>query len=84
LYVWAYLSQHFRFFFSLFQLGIRKYLLTNISLSVEAFVSAVVGYTMTWPPRFTTQGEYKRNLHFQNDSEKKCNILRTSHLHRLL
>jgi hypothetical protein len=29
-----------------------------------------------------TQDEYKRTLHFQNDTENKCGVLRTSHLHQ--
>jgi hypothetical protein len=28
------------------------------------------------------QGEHKINLHFQNDTENKCGVLRTSHLHQ--
>jgi hypothetical protein len=28
------------------------------------------------------QGEHKRTLHFQNDTENKCGVLRTSHLHQ--
>jgi hypothetical protein len=28
------------------------------------------------------QGEYKRTSHFQNDTEIKCGVLRTSHLHQ--
>jgi hypothetical protein len=28
------------------------------------------------------QGEHKRTLHFQNDTERKCGVLRTSHLHQ--
>jgi hypothetical protein len=28
------------------------------------------------------QGEHKRTLHFQNYTENKCGILRTSHLHQ--
>jgi hypothetical protein len=28
------------------------------------------------------QGEHKRTLHFQNDTENKCGLLRTSHLHQ--
>jgi hypothetical protein len=27
-------------------------------------------------------GEHKRTLHFQNDTENKCGVLRTSHLHQ--
>jgi hypothetical protein len=29
-----------------------------------------------------TQGEHKKTLHFQNDTENKCGVLRTSHLHQ--
>jgi len=28
------------------------------------------------------QGEHKRSLHFQNDTENKCGVLRTSHPHQ--
>jgi hypothetical protein len=28
------------------------------------------------------QDEYKRTLHFQNDTESKCGVLKTSHLHQ--
>jgi hypothetical protein len=28
------------------------------------------------------QGEHKRTLYFQNDTENKCSVLRTSHLHQ--
>jgi hypothetical protein len=28
------------------------------------------------------QGEHKRTLHFQNDTENKCGVFRTSHLHQ--
>jgi Mg2+/Co2+ transporter CorB len=28
------------------------------------------------------QGEHKRTLLFQNDTENKCGVLRTSHLHQ--
>jgi hypothetical protein len=28
------------------------------------------------------QGEHKRTLHLQNDTENNCGILRTSHLHQ--
>jgi hypothetical protein len=28
------------------------------------------------------QGEHKRTLHFQNDTENKCGVLRTSHVHQ--
>jgi hypothetical protein len=28
------------------------------------------------------QGEHKRTLHFQNDTENKCGVLRTSHIHQ--
>jgi hypothetical protein len=28
------------------------------------------------------QSEHKRTLHFQNDTENKCDVLRTSHLHQ--
>jgi hypothetical protein len=28
------------------------------------------------------QGEHKRTLHFQSDTENKCYVLRTSHLHQ--
>jgi hypothetical protein len=33
-------------------------------------------------PRFQIQGEHKRTFHFQNDTENKCGVLRTSHLHQ--
>jgi hypothetical protein len=28
------------------------------------------------------QGEHKGTLHFKNDTENKCGVLRTSHLHQ--
>jgi hypothetical protein len=31
---------------------------------------------------FIVQGEHKRTLHFQNDTENKCGMLRTSRLHQ--
>jgi hypothetical protein len=32
--------------------------------------------------RWLMQGEHKRTLCFQNDTENKCGVLRTSHLHQ--
>jgi hypothetical protein len=31
-------------------------------------------------PRIDIQGEHKRSLHVQNDTENKCDVLKTSHL----
>jgi hypothetical protein len=32
--------------------------------------------------KYGIQSEHKRTLHFQNDTENKCGVLRTSHLHQ--
>jgi hypothetical protein len=36
----------------------------------------------TEKPKVIVQGEHKRALHFQNGTENKCGVLRTSHLHQ--
>jgi hypothetical protein len=39
------------------------------------------GYRLIWENN-NIQGEYKRTLQFHNDTENKCDVLRTSYLHQ--
>jgi hypothetical protein len=59
-----------------------KWIISSVRFTVRSHVlPAKLLNKFQWMA-LNIQAEHKRTLHFQNDTENKCGVLRTSHLHQ--
>jgi hypothetical protein len=59
---------------------LKEYILLNTPLFTSPYIMENAAFCIHCA--FIVQGEHKRTLHFQNDTENKCGVLKTSHLHQ--